>query len=334
MSVTPAEHDGPMDDADKLLILQSLSPFSEDGRDVVTQASRDLLLKCIRTDVRVHTVFFSHEMPDPLQEKLDLRTFPMEPLAVAFMAEAIANIKDDFKFHSTINKGAVDDALRDIYGSLQWKKLGLLVFIMFSFFFRGGGGGVGGLYRLLLLNFPVFSLLLCLLSTSLSCLNFYVLSLLLCLFSTSLPSLYLSTLSLLLCLISTSLPSFFFYVFSLLLCLLSTSLPSLYFSVFSLLLCLLSTSMSSLYFSVLSLLLCLLSTSLSFFCFSVLSLRFCLLPIICKQTNKQTNKQKATIKPKSACLFYVLFSLFFHLLLLYFSVFSLLRCLLSTSEEE
>ena len=48
----------------------------------------------------------------------------MEPLSVAFLCEAIANIKDDFHFHSAVNKTAVDSALRDIYDSLQWKKLG------------------------------------------------------------------------------------------------------------------------------------------------------------------------------------------------------------------
>ena len=132
-----------MNDKRTLEILQSLTPFSEEGNDIVTQASRDLLVTCIKTDLRVHTVFFPNVFPDPLQEKLDLRTFPMEPLAIAFIAEAISNIKDDFKFHSTINKGAVDDALRDIYGSLQWKKLGrlfgclficLLLSLLLSFF--------------------------------------------------------------------------------------------------------------------------------------------------------------------------------------------------------
>ena len=116
-----------MNDKRTLEILQSLTPFSEEGHDIVTRASRDLLVTCIKTDPRVHSVFFAHVVRDPLQEKLDLRTFPMEPLAVTFLAEAIANVKDDFKFHSTINKGAVDDALRDIYGSLQWKKLGQLL---------------------------------------------------------------------------------------------------------------------------------------------------------------------------------------------------------------
>ncbi|KAL8609498.1 hypothetical protein ACOMHN_009400 [Nucella lapillus] len=113
-----------------LKILQSLSPFSEDGHDMVTKASREMLLTCIRTDVRVHTVFFPSAVPDPLQEMLDTRTFPMEPLAVSFLAETIANTKDEFKFHATINKGAVDDALRDIYGSLQWKKLGFQMYTL------------------------------------------------------------------------------------------------------------------------------------------------------------------------------------------------------------
>ncbi|XP_076456534.1 uncharacterized protein LOC143290880 [Babylonia areolata] len=119
-----------MIDPRTLEILQSLTPFSEEGRDVVTQASRDLLLTCIRTDVRVHSVFFPSALPSPLQERLDLRTFPMEPLAVAFTAQAIANVKDEFGFHTAINKGAVDDALRDIYGSLQWKKLGFQMYTL------------------------------------------------------------------------------------------------------------------------------------------------------------------------------------------------------------
>lgn len=106
--------------------LQLLSPFTETGNDMVTEASRDLVLSCIKTDPRVHDVFFPSFAADPLQESLDLRTFPTGPLAVTLVAEAIANIKDSFKFHATINKGAVDHALRDIYSSLQWKKLGVL----------------------------------------------------------------------------------------------------------------------------------------------------------------------------------------------------------------
>ncbi|KAK7091419.1 uncharacterized protein [Littorina saxatilis] len=118
----------PVSDKLSLEILQSLSPFSPEGSDLVTRASRDLLMTCIKTDLRVHKVFFSHVVPDPLQEQVDLRTFPMEPLAVALLGETMANTKDDYKFHSTINKGAVDDALRDIYGSLQWKKLGFQMY--------------------------------------------------------------------------------------------------------------------------------------------------------------------------------------------------------------
>lgn len=113
-----------------LEILQSLTPFNDNGDDVVTKASRDLLLSCIRTDPRVHMAFFPNVYPDPLQEHLDMRTFPMEPLAVGFVAEAISNIKDSFLFHSMINKSAVVDALRDIYQSLQWKKLGFQMYTL------------------------------------------------------------------------------------------------------------------------------------------------------------------------------------------------------------
>ncbi|PVD32424.1 hypothetical protein C0Q70_07858 [Pomacea canaliculata] len=65
--------------------LQLLSPFTETGNDMVTEASRDLVLSCIKTDPRVHDVFFPSFAADPLQESLDLRTFPTGPLAVTLL---------------------------------------------------------------------------------------------------------------------------------------------------------------------------------------------------------------------------------------------------------
>ena len=48
----------------------------------------------------------------------------MDTLTVAFLAEAIGNIKDEFSFYRTINISAVNTALKNIYKSLEWKKLG------------------------------------------------------------------------------------------------------------------------------------------------------------------------------------------------------------------
>ena len=56
-----------------LEVLKRLTPYTENGDDIVTKASRDVLIQCIKTDVRVHTVFFPHEVPHPLQERIDFR---------------------------------------------------------------------------------------------------------------------------------------------------------------------------------------------------------------------------------------------------------------------
>jgi hypothetical protein len=63
----------PISDKRTLEILQSLSPVTENGTDVVTKASRDMLITCVQTDVRVHGVFFPLVEPHPLQKTLDLR---------------------------------------------------------------------------------------------------------------------------------------------------------------------------------------------------------------------------------------------------------------------
>ncbi len=62
--------------------------------------------------------------PSPGLKFLDLGSFPLETLTTALVAKAICKHKDSYNFHSTIIRAAVEDRLREIYESLQWKKLG------------------------------------------------------------------------------------------------------------------------------------------------------------------------------------------------------------------
>lgn len=105
-------------------ILQSLTPFQNDGSDAVTEASRDLLMGAIKCHERIHDVFFQNYEAPPGLKLVDFRSFPIDKLAQAFVAQAIAKVKDTYGFHLTINKEAVDAILMDIYESLHWKKLG------------------------------------------------------------------------------------------------------------------------------------------------------------------------------------------------------------------
>ncbi|GFO35680.1 hypothetical protein PoB_006218500 [Plakobranchus ocellatus] len=118
--------------ADRLSIeiLQSLTPFHPDGRDKVTEASRELLLGCIKFEPRIHKVFFSSFEAQPGLKLVEFRTFPIETLATVFVAEAISKVKDEFSFHSTIEKSRVEEQLEEIYGSLQWKKLGFQLYTL------------------------------------------------------------------------------------------------------------------------------------------------------------------------------------------------------------
>lgn len=108
-------------------ILQSLTPY-KNGVDTVTEAARDLLINCLQTEAVVHEIFFPHVIKDTRLTVDDLRGFPIETLAIAIVAEAISECRDQFKFHCTIEKNYLHDKLRDIYTSLHWKKLGFSLY--------------------------------------------------------------------------------------------------------------------------------------------------------------------------------------------------------------
>ena len=112
-------------------VLQSLTPY-KNGVDTVTEAARDLLINCLQSETVVHDIFFPHVVKDTRLIQDDLRGFPVDSLAVAVVAEAISECRDQFKFHCTIEKNYLDDELRDMYTSVHWKKLGMSHFISLS----------------------------------------------------------------------------------------------------------------------------------------------------------------------------------------------------------
>ncbi|KAK3782573.1 hypothetical protein RRG08_028068 [Elysia crispata] len=111
-------------------ILHSLTPFHTNGHDKVTQASRDLLLSCIKFEPRIHKIFFPSFEAPPGLSLVEFGTFPIERLANVFVAEAISRVKDEYGFHGTIDKSRVEEHLDEIYGSLQWKKLGFQLYTL------------------------------------------------------------------------------------------------------------------------------------------------------------------------------------------------------------
>ncbi|CAL1544938.1 unnamed protein product [Lymnaea stagnalis] len=118
--------------ADRLTIdiLQSLTPFHTDGSDNVTRASRDVLISLVKTEPRIHDVFFSDFEAAPEAKLVDLRSFPLATFATLFLAEAITKLKDPYNFHGAISEGVVGNKLREIYESLQWKKLGFQIYTL------------------------------------------------------------------------------------------------------------------------------------------------------------------------------------------------------------
>lgn len=106
--------------------LYNLSPY-RDGVDEVSEYARSILINAVKVEPHVHDTFFPNETPDLLLEFLDTRGFPMDKLATGLVAESISKIKDQYKFHQMIDNSSLQDLLREIYNSLQWKKLGRIV---------------------------------------------------------------------------------------------------------------------------------------------------------------------------------------------------------------
>ncbi|VDI17740.1 Hypothetical predicted protein [Mytilus galloprovincialis] len=114
------------------LNIERLNAFTphENGRDLVSEASREILLNAMKMESHVHDIFFPGEDRDPVLDYVDTRGFPVEKLATALVAQAISRIKDTHRFHQMIDKTALDDVLRDIYNSLHWKKLGFTLYTL------------------------------------------------------------------------------------------------------------------------------------------------------------------------------------------------------------
>lgn len=104
-------------------VLQALTPY-RNGKDIVSEASRDLLLNCLKMEPHVHEIFFPEETLDSRLIRVDTRGFPSDRLSTALVAEVISKTKDQYKFHQMIDKTALSDILHDLYNSLHWKKLG------------------------------------------------------------------------------------------------------------------------------------------------------------------------------------------------------------------
>lgn len=104
--------------------LSSISPYCKDGTDAVAIAASEMFLQCVKTQPQVHEVFFPEVTSDPLAELMDPSIFPFEDFATAFVSWAIANIKDDYGFHASIEKIDAEKVLLNFYDSLKWKKLG------------------------------------------------------------------------------------------------------------------------------------------------------------------------------------------------------------------
>ncbi|XP_050395092.2 uncharacterized protein LOC126812658 [Patella vulgata] len=119
-----------MADKRTLEILQTLSPFNARGEDLVSTAARNVLLNYIKTESRFHEVFFPLENSGSYRDIADMGTFPLLKYGTAYISQTISKVKDEYKFHTTINKTATEDFLRDIYYGLQWKKLGFSLYTL------------------------------------------------------------------------------------------------------------------------------------------------------------------------------------------------------------
>jgi hypothetical protein len=62
--------------------LNALTPH-ENGRDLVSEASREILMNAMKMEIHVHDIFFPGEDRDPILDYVDTRGFPVEKLATA-----------------------------------------------------------------------------------------------------------------------------------------------------------------------------------------------------------------------------------------------------------
>ena len=104
-------------------VLQHMSPYVN-GKDVVAQAARNLLVDYIKQQGHVEEVFFHGRTPEKCEYFIDPTWFDFHNFATLYACQALYKSKDPYSINKMVDGEKVEAKLKDIYESAAWKKLG------------------------------------------------------------------------------------------------------------------------------------------------------------------------------------------------------------------
>ncbi|KAK2179136.1 hypothetical protein NP493_510g00001 [Ridgeia piscesae] len=103
------------------------------GCDVIRLAARHLLFSHVKSQPCVRETFFPGHVAVDAETKIDPNWFDFDTFACLVVCNTLCEAEDPFGISRTLRRGAIHNALEEIYASPQWRRMG---FALYSILFQ------------------------------------------------------------------------------------------------------------------------------------------------------------------------------------------------------
>ena len=114
--------------SDHALTLDALLAMTPilNGQDLVRLAARHLFLCHVKYQPSVRDIFFPDHCNDATYGDVidSISRFNFDQYAILYVCQAICKLGDEYKIHTLLNEDVIDNKLKALYASPEWKKIG------------------------------------------------------------------------------------------------------------------------------------------------------------------------------------------------------------------
>ena len=103
--------------------LAAMTPIVN-GCDVIRLAARHLLFSHVKSQPCVREIFFPGHVAVDAETKIDPNWFDFDTFACLVVCQTLCEAEDPFGISRTLRRGAIHNALEEIYASPQWRRMG------------------------------------------------------------------------------------------------------------------------------------------------------------------------------------------------------------------
>ena len=103
--------------------LAAMTPIVN-GCDVIRLAARHLLFSHVKSQPCVRETFFPGHVAVDAETKIDPNWFDFDTFACLVVCKTLCEAEDPFGISRTLRRGAIHNALEEIYASPQWRRMG------------------------------------------------------------------------------------------------------------------------------------------------------------------------------------------------------------------